>query len=320
MVFHSTSYVQSLDHHRNVLHQTAPALLHLTACHGFPHQLYPLPDTSASHGPTAPRRVPHTGTAPAASSRPWHRQETQCRGTVSFRGWERGLWSLQREGEQLLCPQQAAAGFKTTHLLTQYCCVPSVSCTRVKSNSQAPARMWRRSGRPFVIREVRYDASGWTLLLLGLSRGRMAALASAVLRSGRAGCSHDSFGKKSFRTFSPLHLLSHRSEKGYPGPMFLGIFNNLPHHSLCEQPWRLCLLTATGVWGINEEQGGKMHTGREEKGREAGGKMQSPGVDQEPPQGARKITGSQKDWGGILGIHSLLSLRIQSCRTPPGRE
>lgn len=148
----------------------------------------------------------------------------------------------------------------------------------------------------------------------------MAALVSADLKSEKAGSSHDSFGKESFRPFSPLYLLFHRSEKGYPGPMFLGIFNNLPHQSLYEQPWRLCLLAASVGWGIKEEQGGKTHIERDEQVREAEEKIQSPGVDQELPQGSRNITGSQKDWGGILGIHSLLSLRIQRCRTTPGRE
>lgn len=76
-------------------------------------------------------------------------QETECWGTVSFRGWEKGLWILQQEGE-LLSPQQTVEGFKTTHLLTVYCCVPLVSRTSVKSNSQVPARLWRKSGRLLV--------------------------------------------------------------------------------------------------------------------------------------------------------------------------
>lgn len=106
------------------------------------------------------------------------------------------------------------------------------------------------------------------LLLLGLSRGRTAALASAGLRTGRAGSSPGGFGKGRFRPSSPLCLLSHRGGKGYADPMVLGLFNHLPHHYLC----------AARRWcGIRDEQGGKPTLGGISRAGKEGGKSHSLG-------------------------------------------
>lgn len=268
----------------------SPAPLLLSARHCFPHQPYPLPGTHVPH--IAP--LHHT-------AQPWQLPLSPAAG-----GWP-GVGEVApsegKKGGSEVCGRNENSfyplsrlqwGFQTIHLLVPYCCVLLAPRTRVKNASQGPARMWRRFNWPSVIKEVRYDSLGWTLLLLGLSRSRMATLASAVLRAGRAGTGPGSFGKGCSGPSSLLRLLSHRSGKGHPGPMFLGLFNHRPYHSLCAQPWRLCPVASRERWGIGEEQGGKPTPGGMSRAGKEEGKSQSPGVAQETPQGARNITVSPK--------------------------
>lgn len=86
--------------------------------------------------------------------------------------------------------------------------------------------MQRRFYRTSVVREVRYYSLEWKLLLLGLARGIRATQASSGLGSGRAGSTELSLGWGVSALLS-LYLPSHRSRKGYPVPMFLGLFNLL---------------------------------------------------------------------------------------------
>lgn len=109
VVFHSTSCVQSLHQHRNVLDQAPPALLHLTDWHGFSYQLYLLPDTSVPHSPT-PQCAPH-----------WHSLSSFL--TVLPQAEDRVLGNclLQRVRKGAL---KSAAGGRTAF-------IPSADCSRV---------------------------------------------------------------------------------------------------------------------------------------------------------------------------------------------
>lgn len=89
-----------------------------------------------------------------------------------------------------------------------------------------------------MVREVRYDCLGWKLLLLELARGRTATLVSSGLGSEGQAPAVLALGWRVSGPSLPLSAIP-QEKKGYLVPMFLELFNYLPHQSFYAQLSRL---------------------------------------------------------------------------------